>query len=151
MVEGSSGHHNKRVSRYFTVGGLCLWNPSNRVADLFLRTGEAVAVVASRPTGLGPMIADEHEIDRDAFVAFVEALTGRYLSSSHVVLRSLLEGFLATAIVLVDRSGGEVATLRTTAGLDLMDVSVGAGGICALGSRDRLVLLAGEHALSMPR
>ena len=139
------------MSRYFRAGGLSLWNPSNRVADLFVRTGEAFATLTETPSGLGPVIADEHEIDPDAFAAFVDALTRQYRSSSHVILRSLLEGFLATALVLVDRSGRDLPSLRTTAVLDPRDVSVGVDGIRPHGSLQRLLGLADDHATAMPR
>jgi Family of unknown function (DUF6086) len=138
------------MSRYFRAGGLSLWNPSNSVADLFVRTAEAVATLTEVPSGLGPMIADEHEVDPEAFAAFVDALTRQYLSSSHAILRSLLEGFLATALVLVDRSGRDLPSLRMTAVLDPRDVSVGVGGIRPLGRRERLLKLADEHAKAMP-
>jgi hypothetical protein len=96
------------------------------------------------------MIADEHEIDAEAFAAFVDALTQQYLSSSHAILRSLLEGFLATALVLVQRSGRDLPSLRRTVP-DPRDVSVGVGGIRPLGSVEHLLGLADDHSLAMPR
>jgi hypothetical protein len=139
------------MSRYFRAGGLSLWNPSNGVAVLFVRTGEAIATTTEVPSGLGPLIADEHEIDPEAFAVFVDALTEEYRSSDHPILRSLLEGFLAIAIVLVDRSGRDLPSLRITAMLDPRDVSVGVDGVRPLGSLERLLRLADEHATAMPR
>jgi Family of unknown function (DUF6086) len=115
------------VSQYFRVGDLVLWNPSNRVAELFVRTSEAVAPLVARPSGIGAIYADEYEVDLDLFVGFVDALVKQYLSSSHAILRSLLEGFLATALVLVYRAGREVPSLHAPAMLDPRDVSVGPG------------------------
>ncbi|WP_433651601.1 DUF6086 family protein [Micromonospora zamorensis] len=138
------------MSQYFQVGDLVLWNPSNRVAALFVRTSEAVAALVEVPTGIGPMRADEYDIDLDAFVGFVDALVVQYMSSSHAILRSLLEGFIATALVLVDRAGRDVPSLQATATLDPRDVSVGPGGIRPLGDPQRLHELAGEHARAMP-
>lgn len=115
------------MSQYFQVNDLVLWNPSNRVAELFVRTSEAVAPLVDVPTGIGPMRADDYEIDLDVFVAFVDALVAQYLSSSHAILRSLLEGFVATALVMVDRAGRTVPSLQATATLDPRDVSVGPG------------------------
>ncbi|MFG3580707.1 DUF6086 family protein [Micromonospora chersina] len=138
------------MSQYFQVGDLVLWNPSNRVAELFVRTGNAVAELVDTPTGIGPMQADEYDIDLDVFADFVDALVAQYLSSSHTILRSLLEGFTATALVLVDRAGRSVPSLQATATLDPRDVSVGPGGIRPLGDPARLHELARMHAAAMP-
>ncbi|MGY0002301.1 DUF6086 family protein [Micromonospora sp. I033] len=139
------------MSQYFQVGDLVLWNPSNRVAELFVRTSEAVAELVDVPTGIGPMRADDYAIDLDVFVGFVDALVAQYLSSSHVILRSLLEGFTATALVMVDRAGRNVPSLQAPATLDPRDVSVGPAGIRRLGDPARLYELVSEHAAAMPR
>ncbi|MEH0986332.1 DUF6086 family protein [Micromonospora sp. CPCC 205556] len=139
------------MSQYFQVGDLVLWNPSNRVAALFVRTSEAVTALVGVPTGIRPTRADEYDIELDAFVGFVDALVVQYKSSSHAILRSLLEGFIATALVLVDRAGRDVPSLRDTATLDPRDVSVGSEGIRPLGDPQRLYELADAHAAAMPR
>jgi hypothetical protein len=139
------------MSQYFQVGDLVLWNPSNRVAQLFVRTSNAVAPLVDTPTGIGLMSADEYNLDLDAFVGFVDALVKQYLSSSHPVLRSLLEGFLATTLVLVHRAGRSVPSLHAPpATLDPRDVSVGPEGIGALGDPIRLRELAEAMARAMP-
>ncbi|GAB2947814.1 DUF6086 family protein [Nonomuraea sp. NPDC052634] len=43
------------MSRYYRVGDDVLWNPSNGVSALFLRTAEALAPETGLPTGLGPI------------------------------------------------------------------------------------------------
>ncbi|MGW0810428.1 DUF6086 family protein [Nonomuraea sp. NPDC002799] len=43
------------MSQYFRVGDQVLWNPSTRVAGLFLRSAEALAPETGLPTGLGLM------------------------------------------------------------------------------------------------
>ncbi|SBT44155.1 DUF6086 family protein [Micromonospora auratinigra] len=139
------------MSQYFQVGKVDLWNPSNRVAELFVRTSEAVAPLVGVPTGIGPMRADDYEIDLDVFVGFVDALVSQYRRSSHPILRSLLEGFLATALVLVDRADRDLPALRADAPLDPRDVSVGADGISPLGDAERLKQLAVAQARAMPR
>jgi hypothetical protein len=139
------------MSQYFRAGDLVLWNPSNRVAELFVRTSEAVAELVDMPTGIGPMRADDYEIDLDVFVRFVDALVAQYLSSNHAILRSLLEGFIATALVMADRAGRHVPSLQAPATLDPRDVSVGPGGIRPVGDPVRLSELAGRHAAAMPR
>lgn len=139
------------MSRYFQADGRSLWNSASRVADLFARTGEAVADLTEVPSGLGPMVADEYEIDPEVFAVFVDELVKLYLSASHPILRSLLEGFLATALVLVHRTDYELPSLRTPASPHPKDVSVGVGGIRPLGDPERLLRLADEHAGAMPR
>jgi hypothetical protein len=139
------------VSQYFQVNDLVLWNPSNRVAELFVRTSEAICPLVATPTGIGATGADAYEVDLDVFVDFVDALVKQYLSSSHPILRSLLEGFLATALVLVHRAGRTVPSLYAPTGLDPRDVSVGPEGIGALGSPGHLRDLADALARVMPR
>ena len=52
--------------------------------------------------------ADEWAIHMPVFERFVDAVVSRYQESNHVVLRSLMEGFIATALVPVERGGGVV-------------------------------------------
>jgi hypothetical protein len=138
------------MSQYFHVGKLVLWNPSTRVAELFVRTSEAIAPTVELPTGIAPVVADDYEIDPDTFTVFVDALVRLYLSSSHLILRSLLEGFTATALVMVERAGRSVPALADTPTLDPRDVSVGPGGISPLGNAERLRALAKEYDRHMP-
>jgi hypothetical protein len=132
------------------VGGQVLWNPSNGVAELFVRTAEAVALTVGLPCGIGAMQADEYELDMRVFAAFVDSLVGRYSASSHLILRSLLEGFTATALVLARRAGRSVPALDAIPSLDQKDVSVGPAGIGRLGEARHLSALADEHARAMP-
>nr|WP_269461024.1 DUF6086 family protein [Actinoplanes derwentensis] len=100
------------MSQFFEdAAGVTLWNPANRVAGLFMRTTEAVGGLVSLPSGVGAMVSDECVIDVDVFVVFVEALVREYRSSGHPVFRSLLEGWLATAVVMVWRAGRELPAL----------------------------------------
>lgn len=138
------------VSQYFQIGDLVLWNPASRVAELFFRTSEAIAPTVRLQTGIAPVVADEYEIDLDTFTVFADAVVHRYLSSSHTILRSMLEGFTATALVMVERAGRSLPALADTATLDPRDVSVGPSGISPLGDVKRLRALAEEHARAMP-
>ncbi|MGX1508298.1 UNVERIFIED_CONTAM: hypothetical protein RKD43_006923 [Streptomyces graminofaciens] len=96
------------MSQYFQTGDQVLWNPSTGVARVFLRTAEALSLEAAIPSGIGPMLDDESQIDIPNFEVFVNALVLRYQQSRHPILRSLLEGFIATALVLVERGGGDL-------------------------------------------
>ena len=130
-----------RVSQYFQVGDLILWNPATGVAELFVRAGEAIAPTVGVPTGIAPVVADEYQIDLDTFTAFTDALVHRYLSS-------LLEG--STALVLVERAGSSVPALSETPTLDPRNISVGPGSIAPLGDAERLRALAQEKGRAMP-
>ncbi|GGN87837.1 hypothetical protein GCM10010112_70830 [Actinoplanes lobatus] len=138
------------MSQFFKVDDLTLWNPSNRVAQLFYRSCAAVAPVVGLPPGVVDNCRDEYEVDLDVFVPFVDALVREYRASSHAVLRSLLEGLLPAAMVLVQRAGGELPSLSGQVGTSRRDVSVGVGGIAPSGDGERLVALARELAGAMP-
>ncbi|NUR70442.1 MAG: hypothetical protein HOU81_06460 [Hamadaea sp.] len=139
------------MSQYFRTGDRYLWNPSNRVGRLFAQLTETFSAVGGLPAGLQDTGADEYMIDLPVFAAFIDNLTRQYLGSSHAILRSLQEGYLVTALVLVDRAGGQVAALSEPIGLDPRDLSVGADGVSPLGDVARLRELAAENSRSMPR
>ncbi|MEU9844057.1 DUF6086 family protein [Actinomadura sp. NPDC048032] len=107
------------MSQFFQIGERVLWNPATGVAQVFLRAAESFAALTDLPTGLGPMDADECEIDIDVFSAFVDTLIDRYTRSNHVILRSLMQGFTATAIVLVTRGGGHLPALQSSDNPDI--------------------------------
>ncbi|GAA2896984.1 hypothetical protein Acy02nite_80810 [Actinoplanes cyaneus] len=138
------------MSQYFQAGDLVLWNPSNGVATLFVRTSEAMAPLVGLPTGIGPCVNDEYEIDLDMFESFVDALAARYLSANHPILRSLVEGFLATAIVMAQRAGRELPALRAQSKPRWWDLSVGRNQMPP-GDREELIELVAEHASGMAR
>ncbi|MFD4953476.1 DUF6086 family protein [Streptomyces sp. NPDC058451] len=107
------------MSCYFQVGDEVLWNPSNAVGEFFKGQADAFALSVNLPAGIGPLEDDEYRIDMPVFAACVDELALIYGNASHQVLRSLLKGFLVTAVVLVRRGGGN---LRCISG-DLLDLS----------------------------
>ncbi|MET9341517.1 DUF6086 family protein [Nonomuraea sp. NPDC003804] len=141
------------MSQYFKVGDQVLWNPSNGVAGLFMRSAEAVAPETGLSTGLGLMDNDECEIDLPAFAAFVTALVDRYEHSNNRILHSLMEGFIATALVLVERGGVELPA--SDADDDWKDVQVGKDsawpGTGQVRGVERWAALSARHARAMPR
>ncbi|MER6945083.1 DUF6086 family protein [Nonomuraea sp. NPDC000554] len=100
------------MSQYFQVGERVLWNPATGVARVFVSSAEAFADLVALPTGVGSVIADEYEIDLAVFGTLVDTLVHRYANSNHMILRSLMEGFLATALVLVHRGNGLLPALE---------------------------------------
>lgn len=140
------------MSQYFNANGQVLWNPSNGVSQLFLRSAEALAPLVKLPTGIGEMVSDDSEIDMEVFEAFVNALVQVYQQSNHPILRSLMEGFVATAVVLAHRGGGHVAAPDPNAGPDFRDVSVAYGAdFPARPDLEKLEQLCADHARAMPR
>jgi hypothetical protein len=96
------------MSQYFQSGDDVLWNPATRVAGLFMDMAAAHARLLGVPSGLGPMEADECQVDVPALAAFTDALVRYYARSNHMIMRSLVEGFAATALAVVDHGGGSV-------------------------------------------
>ncbi|WP_043635494.1 DUF6086 family protein [Nonomuraea candida] len=138
------------MSQYYQVGDHVLWNPSNGVSALFLRSAQALAPEAGLPTGLGPMRDDECQIDLKVFTAFVSALVDRYERSNHPVLHALMEGFIATALVLVERGGGEPVRSGGDGWRDVR-VSGPSTELPAVGAAGRWAELVARHARAMPR
>ncbi|WP_086826116.1 DUF6086 family protein [Allokutzneria sp. NRRL B-24872] len=138
------------MSQIFLVGDEDVWNPSNGVGLLFLRSADALAPIAGLPTGISPTEPDEWAIDMPVFAAFVDAIVDRYQRSTHLVLRSLMEGFIATALVLVERGGAQVPSLGANPGHDTADLSATSRGLGARATAGRLATLRDAHARAMP-
>ncbi|WP_155368449.1 DUF6086 family protein [Catellatospora vulcania] len=99
------------MSQYFSIGDQDLWNPASRVGQLFYRTAGVMAQLVDTPHGLHDTEQDEYQVDPVQFMAFVDALARCHLSSTHTALRTLISGFLATAVVLTERAGLAVPAL----------------------------------------
>jgi hypothetical protein len=96
------------VSQYYEMGDETLWNPSNGASRLFLSQVSLYQAELGLPSGIGPMRADECQIDPVAFKEFVDALLAWHRRTTHAVMAALSEGFVATTLVLADRAGVEV-------------------------------------------
>lgn len=140
------------MSQYFQAADTVLWNPSNGVAQLYVNQLDAIARVVEIPTGLGPQVADEYEIDMPVFTRFVDTLVRRYCSSNHPVLRSLIEAVAVVGIVVVERAGGAVPGLTDPGeARDTRDVAVFTTGPGAVGDPARLRCLADDLSQAMAR
>ncbi|MFE7359084.1 DUF6086 family protein, partial [Streptomyces sp. NPDC057543] len=62
------------MSQYYDLGDQTLWNPSNGASRLFMSQVTVYQTEVGLPSGIGPMEADECQIDPIAFAAFVDAL-----------------------------------------------------------------------------
>lgn len=61
-----------------------------------------------RASGLGDIIEDQCEVDLPAFEKFLAEAMRQYHQTAHPILRSLMTGFIATALVLAERAGGRL-------------------------------------------
>ncbi|MEU5426047.1 DUF6086 family protein [Streptomyces olivoreticuli] len=96
------------MSQYFSVGDETLWNPSNGASRMFLHQVAVFEVELDVTSGLGPMEADECQVDPAAFAAFTDALLAWHRKTHHAVILALSEGFVATVLALAGRAGAEV-------------------------------------------
>lgn len=111
------------MSRYFQVGDDVLWNPATRVARLFAATAETLAELVERPSGIGPVEEDEYEIDLPAFIAFTDHLVRYHARSNHTIMRTLMEGFIVTALGLAERAGAAVPAIDELDGPDVRELA----------------------------
>ncbi|MFD7533550.1 DUF6086 family protein [Streptomyces sp. NPDC059849] len=96
------------MSQYYDLGDQTLWNPSNGASRLFMSQVIVYQAEVGLPSGIGPMEADECQIDPIAFAAFVDALLAWHSKTRHAVMATLSEGFVATVLVLAEKANIEV-------------------------------------------
>ncbi|MEV6576050.1 DUF6086 family protein [Streptomyces sp. NPDC051577] len=121
------------MSQYYDMGDQTLWNPSNGASRLFISQVSVYQAELGLPSGIGPMQADECQIDPLVFKDFVDALIAWHRRTSHAVMTALSEGFVATVLVLAERAGIEVNWLTTGSTEDggLRDVQVPAAPVAS--------------------
>ncbi|MGW7363705.1 DUF6086 family protein [Streptomyces sp. NPDC054841] len=114
------------MSQYFDMGDETLWNPSNGASRLFLRHVAVFEEELGLPSGIGPMVADECQVDPAAFEIFVNALLAEHRRTRHRVMLALSDGFVATMVVLAERARVNVRWTPpdTAPGEGLRDVQV---------------------------
>ncbi|MFE0381955.1 DUF6086 family protein [Streptomyces inhibens] len=119
-------HEEATVSQYFDMGDQTLWNPSNGASRLFMSQVNVYQAEVGLPSGIGPMKADECQIDPTMFKAFVDGLLAWHRRTSHAVMAALSEGFVATVLVLAERADIEVnwQPAHFAEGGELRDVQV---------------------------
>ncbi|WP_328936474.1 DUF6086 family protein [Streptomyces tauricus] len=97
------------MSQYYDLGDRTLWNPSDGASRLFMSQVTVYQAEVGVPSGIGPMEADECQIDPIAFAAFVEALLAWHANTRHAVMATLSEGFVATVLALAEKANIEVS------------------------------------------
>ncbi len=90
-----------------------LWRAGDGVAQLFRWQAQAVAKHLGIRSGLGDVRDGECTVDPDEFTVFCASAIGRYGASDEGVERALTVAFIATALVLLDRTGAPVPSAGT--------------------------------------
>ncbi|MFD7450997.1 DUF6086 family protein [Kitasatospora sp. NPDC059827] len=104
-----------------------LWNPSTGASRLFLRQVEIFEEELGLPSGIGPMEADECQIEPAVLGVFANAILARHRRTRHAVVRALTEGFVLTTLALAERAGAEIHWEEPpgpTSAADLRDVQI---------------------------
>ncbi|WP_051969501.1 DUF6086 family protein [Kitasatospora azatica] len=86
-----------------------VWSPAVTAGELFVATANSLAGSYEVPTGLEARAADWYRVDGPIFKSFVREIAAR--TSQHPVLRELSRGFIATSLVILERSGYRVDDL----------------------------------------
>lgn len=120
------------MSVLFEHQGALVWDPSLRVATLFLRQIRAIEAALGIVSGLGEIESDEVAVDGEGLRAFVQAAADEIDGSDHGPLRSLLGGPFALAAGLFAACGadaglqlGRTSTMLYRRGADIL---AGRGG-----------------------
>ncbi|MEU5400608.1 DUF6086 family protein [Streptomyces sp. NPDC005963] len=93
------------MSCYLSISGRDVWNPSNRVAGIFIGHARIAARAYAMEAGIGEIIDDECSIDHRLFLDFISTLAAKYEGSNNQPLRGLLEGVITVGLVLLMRAG----------------------------------------------
>jgi hypothetical protein len=136
------------MSQYYRAGDIVLWNPSSGVSRVFLGQVRLFEDELSLASGVGPMKADECQVEVEHFSTFAQALLTYCSASNHQVLRALTDGFVITVLALAERAGAEVRPSRIDGRQH--DVQTGSGQAPSVETEDELRQRAHAMLRSMP-
>ncbi|MGW1624780.1 DUF6086 family protein [Streptomyces sp. NPDC002172] len=91
--------------------GRDIWCPNAEVAQTFVGTAEVFSQVFGLASGIGDPVDGVCLIDFADFGVLCAAAVGRFSGTREGILRSLSLGFIATALVLIDRAGQPAAAM----------------------------------------
>jgi hypothetical protein len=103
----------------------------------------------SLASGVGPMKADECQIDVEQFSTFAQSLLTYCGASDHQILHALTDGFVITVLALAERAGAEVRPSRFDG--RQYDVQVGSRHALSVETADDMRQRAGAMLRFMPR
>lgn len=97
------------MSQYFYAGERMIWNsPGVLAGTLFAAMAEVLSAQLKVPSGVSVMFNDECRIDGPVFETFVQALLDRDFFDNSWFWSNLMPGYVLTAWILLERSGGTV-------------------------------------------
>ncbi|MGW2646759.1 DUF6086 family protein [Streptomyces sp. NPDC001393] len=85
--------------------GRDIWRASAETARTFKGNAEVLAEIFGVDSGVGDLVNGECVIDFGDFSKLSAITLDRFSASGQGILRSLTLGFIATSLVLIDRSG----------------------------------------------
>lgn len=85
--------------------GRDIWRPDAEVAHAFKGSSDVFSGIYRTDSGVGSLAAGECVVDFERFRKLSEVAIDRFTASDQGILRSLSLGFIATALVLIDRAG----------------------------------------------
>jgi hypothetical protein len=92
------------MSYIFDVDDETVWSPSLTVGRIYVETAEAMSQGISVSTGLIAEASDMYELHPQQFPAFVFQI-GFGSASKNQVYTSLVRGFVAVSLVMMERGG----------------------------------------------
>jgi hypothetical protein len=103
----------------------------------------------SLASGVGPIEADECQVEVEQFRTFAQALLTWRGASNHPILHALTDGFVITVLALAERAGTEVRRSRFDGCQH--DVQLGSGQAPSIETEDELRQRAHAMLRFMPR
>lgn len=89
----------------FESGNTLLWNPSPRIAQVFLAHVRAIESAEDIASGIGELIADEVSVDPSILSIFVTTIGGQLERTSNPTTSSLFAGAFAISCGLLSACG----------------------------------------------
>ena len=124
-------------------------DPVIGVSRVFLGQARLFEDELSLASGVGPMEADECQLDVERFGTFARALLTYRGASNHQILHALTDGFVITVLALAERAGADVRASRLDGRQH--DVQVGSGQAPSAETEDDLRQRAHAVLRFMPR
>jgi hypothetical protein len=94
---------------------------------------------------------DEYAVDPRAFGTFVDALVAQHLASNHTIFKAMLAGYLPQAMVMVERSGRQLAALAAPVDRSADAISLNVDAFDPAADQRDLIRMAAAAERSMPR
>ncbi|MFI1097330.1 DUF6086 family protein [Streptomyces sp. NPDC020917] len=108
MPEGPRSQVWFRTDSSQSTAGAGLWRADNRVAGLFLGHAALFAQLLGVSSGIGDVVNGECCVDTSVLNTFCAVALAEYGATDQGIQRTLTVGFIATALVLLDRAGRPV-------------------------------------------